>query len=802
MPTTRLRIPDWLPLLALPLAMFVALLALGGDRGYFYRYGGFHSPTSAQTLAIVENLSPARGFQLATRAWLDEDGAARYVLYSRFPVGGYALLKLATLPFGDDLAAKLFAARLLALLMFCGAAALAHLAIARITGSRWIALAATLTAFSSFYALYYADSAHSESAMDLFGAALTFHGMTVFVQEGRFRQLLLKTCAALLLGWHVYALLLPFIAIGFGGAAIALLRAAVSSGEKAKAARTALTALARSRWAALAAVSILFGASLLALNLANEYAYFGGERAFSELPTVKSALRRSGQTGLYSENPAYQWDGFLNLQLYRVGSMSIPSAVSPALGYDLPRFSSSAPPFVPAALGLAAACAALAGIFAFARGYRVLMATAVLFGFCWAIPMRANAYDARHGYEALPYLWLALALFAAALIGARRLAGARLANRIAIAAAAIAAPLFALSILHAAQLDRDPYGAERQKTMMEELSAIRETTRGSAVALFPRDTFRERSKNDYYLAGSYMESWFDAADACDPNAADFAVSSYRAEIPNLLTPDNKRVFLYEDIAPLELCRAERRRLESSQPAARAAFDVYLREGAVGYLKAPCAPRDYDAPFYFYIYPVNADDLPARFRQDSFQPTRETLRLEDSGGVFDGVCLMTLRLPDYPISAIRTGQWIPGVERRLWDLTIAAPLDADSLAFYENAYQTIAASGDLAARTGFDLYLNRDANTLSYLKTPCDENAARGRFFLSVHPVDVEDLPEDRREIGHDSLNFTFAPPHGVIFANKCMATRQLPDYEIAEIETGQWIPGGDELWRVGIVVSD
>ena len=31
----------WLPL-ALALAMFAALLALGGDRGYFYRKGEFH----------------------------------------------------------------------------------------------------------------------------------------------------------------------------------------------------------------------------------------------------------------------------------------------------------------------------------------------------------------------------------------------------------------------------------------------------------------------------------------------------------------------------------------------------------------------------------------------------------------------------------------------------------------------------------------------------------------------------------------------------------------------------------------
>ena len=43
---------------------------------------------------------------------------------------------------------------------------------------------------------------------------LVFHGMAIFVQEGRFRQLLVKSCVALLLGWHVYAFLLPFIIFG------------------------------------------------------------------------------------------------------------------------------------------------------------------------------------------------------------------------------------------------------------------------------------------------------------------------------------------------------------------------------------------------------------------------------------------------------------------------------------------------------------------------------------------------------------------------------------------------------------
>ena len=78
---------------------------------------------------------------------------------------------------------------------------------------------------------------------------------------------------------------------------------------------------------------------------------------------------------------------------------------------------------------------------------------------------------------------------------------------------------------------------------------------------------------------------------------------------------------------------------------------------------------------------------------------------------------------------------------------------------------------------------------------------RGRFFLSVHPANVADLPPASREVGHESLNFTFAPPAGVVFNGKCMATRRLPDYDIARIETGQWIPGGERVWDAEIVVG-
>ena len=213
----RLRARPALPLVLLLLALG-ALFLFGGDREYFYR-DGHHDWSSSQTLAFAENLSFRHNLLIFYYQSRDADGNLQYPSpYSRFPLGGYALVKVVILPFGDtDFRAKIYAGRMLMLALFSSAAVLAYHSLARITGSRWDALAATLLAFSSYYLLYYADKISNEVTIDLFAVMMVFHGMTVFVQEGRFRQLIIKSCLALLLGWHVYAFLLPFIVFGLAG---------------------------------------------------------------------------------------------------------------------------------------------------------------------------------------------------------------------------------------------------------------------------------------------------------------------------------------------------------------------------------------------------------------------------------------------------------------------------------------------------------------------------------------------------------------------------------------------------------
>ena len=206
----------WLPPALLLLALSSIFLFDNDKRSYFKLtvLEHSHDQVSAKNMAIAENLSFEHRLLMFTSHTIDSDGNPTYDAYNRFPIGSFALIKLAILPFGNDLLAKIYAARTLMLLFFIAAALLAYLSLRRLASSRWIALTATLTAFSSTYCLHYKDIISGEVVVDLFAVLLVFHGMVVFEQEGRFRQLPIKACIALLLGWHVYALLLPFIVFG------------------------------------------------------------------------------------------------------------------------------------------------------------------------------------------------------------------------------------------------------------------------------------------------------------------------------------------------------------------------------------------------------------------------------------------------------------------------------------------------------------------------------------------------------------------------------------------------------------
>ena len=222
--------------------------------------------------------------------------------------------------------------------------------------------------------------------------------------------------------------------------------------------------------------------------------------------------------------------------------------------------------------------------------------------------------------------------------------------------------------------------------------------------------------------------------------------------------------------------------------ARADFDIYIHNGELRHLNADCAPLEPNVNFgiFLHFFPVNRADLPADRREFGFEN-----RDVDHAVFFDDKCISKRRLPDYPIARIRTGQSAAASGGDEWRVDIDMSAHAAAQALYESI-----AAGDYGhpvAQSDFDVYLRGDG--LAYLKESCAAGDGDARFFLHIFPVDPADMSADSGEAGFANLDFQFAD-HGAYAGDNCVAERELPDYAIERIRTGQFVSGKGQLWGV------
>ena len=778
----------------LPLALLLLALstvfAFGGDRGHFYR-PITHSHPSAEHLTVAVNLSPSHRFLMFHRQTLDGDGNRTYAPYNRFPITGYAGIKLATLPFEGNTTAEIYAARMLMLLFFAAAAVMAYLSLCRLTSNRWIALIATMLAFSSYYLLYYNDMIALDGIPDFFGVMLTFHGMVVFLQDGRFRQLLVKTCIALLLGWHVYAILLPFVVFGLAGG---LWRARSSAADSTlpryvKLKRTA-AALLRSRYLLLGAIALALGVSILSFNMAHEYFALEGKTPLTELPSFESILNRTGlkpRPEWWADDPNLGWRSFMERQFYRVARAFIP--------YSLPVYSpwpSSGPegglwglgPVTGAALSAACLIGSV-----FVR-QRILFATLASFGFVWALPMRHSTVV--HENEGIYYVGLPLAFFSLILMyihkhgGFKRfLKGGRRRAALVVLILSIAALLvFASSSFQIArEHNHDLEAARFRDAVVQDFDVIRGIAKDKVVFVHlpgsaEWDITKVPRSMDYYLTGIvvlYNHPFHQKYRL--RKFSDYILTGYRVDVEALLTPENRAAFLYDRrMYDAEIGRMIR---ESGDPVFQSNWDVHYDGDVLIYAKKSCEERDTASRFLLRVYPVDAGDLPSYRRQDGADNLDFTFA--HRGGQTEDRCFATRRLPPYDVAMIYTGQLDANgpVWEGVFDL---AGRDIDRM---------IEDSGDPVIRSDFDVYL--DGSTLIYARDSCGESDVDARFFLHVHPVDAGDLPSSRRQHGFDNLDFDFNL-YGWRIGDRCFAARRLPLYDIVRVSTGQFDSNG-RIWQ-------
>ena len=228
---------------------------------------------------------------------------------------------------------------------------------------------------------------------------------------------------------------------------------------------------------------------------------------------------------------------------------------------------------------------------------------------------------------------------------------------------------------------------------------------------------------------------------------------------------------------------------SGEPIVRSVFDLYAQGHALIYVKEPCAAADLNGGFVLRFYPVEPDDLPDEHRGSEYEARR--FHFLTHGALFDGKCVGQVPLPDYPVLNVRAYQYYGYANELYWEELF--PLDAaEHYAAYESA-----AAREPAARAAFDLYVDEEDRTLIYAKEPCAAPDIERRFFAHVTPVSIDDLPEERREVSFDNLDFAFLT-RGIVFDGKCAAILPLPEYGVASVRTGQFVSGEGEIWEAAV----
>ena len=235
-------------------------------------------------------------------------------------------------------------------------------------------------------------------------------------------------------------------------------------------------------------------------------------------------------------------------------------------------------------------------------------------------------------------------------------------------------------------------------------------------------------------------------------------------------------------------------VRNREPVVRSDFDVYLGENTLVYVREPCSPADTEAPFFLRLFPAHVNDLPGHREQYGYAD--RGFNFDERVSMYDGKCLAEVSLPEYAISEIRTGQYarVDGDYNNLWEGTIR-PNEVYDRDYWKEPF------GDNrpVIRSDWDVYLVEDS--LIYVKDQCSPEDTEPTFFLHLDPGDLNDLPSHRKQYGFDNLDFTFRNHRIPIEGGVCAAGRDLPDYGIAAIRTGQYT-GEGPIWKGSFNVAE
>ena len=498
---------------------------------------------------------------------------------------------------------------------------------------------------------------------------------------------------------------------------------------------------------------------------------------------------------------AVEWWTTLSDHPYKAGELFRGTAYG---GADFPAeylpvwFLITSPPFA-LALGFAGTAFVLV---AAARSVRRALRNgrlrfALLLAGCFAAPvpivilLDANAYQEwRHLY----FLWAPFALLAAfglqGLANALRRAPRGTAAVYGAACVGLAATAISMTLLHPYQqvsfnffVDRMAPEHLRAQYRLENWNAGRHALEWISRSELPIGEYRFEDKfpgaailPEGVLDGLSRSLSPDAlvvrfGSAAQPARALHRMSAYGSTLATVERKDALRA-VYEE--------ARRR-----EPILVGVFDAYLMDGALALIKEPCAPSFLTKTvFRLRGTPVDGGD-PAEWRQSKgFEVWYDDLA--DRGALFEGKCITSVPLPDYPIAEFEL-RWSPELLAD-GEAGEKARRARDAGRLLERA----------AHRSAYDVYLAD--GELAYLNNSCDPIETEHSFHLNVYPERAGDLPEHRREHGFERFHFEFWM-QGAFADGGCGAFFPLPDYPVAAIQTGQRGAEGSDLWFAEFLID-
>ena len=213
------------------------------------------------------------------------------------------------------------------------------------------------------------------------------------------------------------------------------------------------------------------------------------------------------------------------------------------------------------------------------------------------------------------------------------------------------------------------------------------------------------------------------------------------------------------------------------------YNVYMTKNRLIYVLGQCSTAEEDTRFFLHVFPLNPDHLPGRIHATL------DFDFQEFGWRAEGQCLAVRELPPFAIGRIRTGQTNLSGTAHEW-----------SGDYYSEQYKDrlLEEAGEPLLRANFDVY--HYGRKLIYLKSPCSPADAEGSILLHVVPFDSDDLYSGNKQAGFDEFDFDFGATDRE--AERCTMVRELPDYPIKLIRTGQYRPQGGLLWEGTLSIGE